>query len=55
MLGPVCKPLPRASPAIETMNDIIDEDDVMHARTLARVEMPNRDGFIVAYPEREDR
>lgn len=32
------------------LNGIIDEDDVMNARTLARVEMPNRDGFILSYP-----
>lgn len=31
-------------------NGIIDEDDVMNARTLPRVEMPNRDGFVPAYP-----
>jgi cytochrome c len=36
-------------------NGIIDDDDTMNARTLARVEMPNRDGFILAYPERTDR
>ncbi len=36
-------------------NGIIDEDQVMNARTLAKVEMPNRDGFILAYPERTDR
>jgi cytochrome c len=34
------------------LNGIIDEDDVMNARTLANVEMPNRDGFILAYPRR---
>jgi hypothetical protein len=27
----------------------------MNARTLARVRMPNRDGFILAYPRRTDR
>lgn len=32
------------------LNGIIDEDDVLNARTLARVEMPNADGFIMAYP-----
>ena len=37
------------------LNGIIDEDEVMNARTLARVEMPNVDGFILAYPEQEDR
>ena len=37
------------------LNGIIDDDDTMNARTLARVEMPNRDGFILAYPARVDR
>jgi cytochrome c len=37
------------------LNGIIDDDDEMNARTLARVRMPNRDGFILAYPERTDR
>jgi S-disulfanyl-L-cysteine oxidoreductase SoxD len=37
------------------LNGIIDEDDEMNARTLARVRMPNRDGFIMAYPARTDR
>jgi cytochrome c len=37
------------------MNGIIDEDDVMNARTLARIRMPNADGFVLAYPERVDR
>jgi cytochrome c len=37
------------------LNGIIDEDDEMNARTLARVRMPNRDGFILAYPERVQR
>jgi cytochrome c len=36
------------------LNGIIDEDDVMNASTLARIEMPNRDGFILAYPSRAD-
>jgi cytochrome c len=31
-------------------NGIIEEGDVMNARTLQRVEMPNRDGFVRAYP-----
>ena len=34
------------------LNGIIDEDDEMNARTLARIEMPNADGFILAYPAR---
>jgi cytochrome c len=36
------------------LNGIIDEDATLNARTLSRVEMPNRDGFVLAYPERED-
>lgn len=34
-------------------NGVIDEDAVMNAETLAEVRMPNRDGFVLAYPERE--
>ena len=34
------------------LNRIIDEDDVMNAETLPQVRMPNRDGFIVRFPER---
>jgi S-disulfanyl-L-cysteine oxidoreductase SoxD len=37
------------------LNGIIDEDEVINARTLRRVEMPNKDGFILAYPKRTDR
>jgi cytochrome c len=36
-------------------NGIIDDKDTLNARTLARVKMPNRDGFILAYPQRADR
>jgi len=36
-------------------NGIIDAKETMNARTLARVRMPNRDGFIMAYPKRADR
>jgi len=36
-------------------NGIIRRNATMNARTLARVEMPNRDGFILAYPQRADR
>jgi S-disulfanyl-L-cysteine oxidoreductase SoxD len=28
------------------MNGIISEDAVMNAQTLAKVQMPNRDGFV---------
>ena len=33
-------------------NGIIRERDEMNARTLAKVRMPNREGFILAYPPR---
>ena len=36
------------------LNGIIEADDVMNARSLARVRMPNEDGFIVAWPEKPD-
>ena len=35
-----------------TINDIIDEGDVMNAETLPQVRMPNRDGFIPRFPDR---
>lgn len=31
-------------------NGVIAEDEVMNARTLPEVRMPNRDGFVLAYP-----
>ena len=34
------------------LNGVIGEDDVMNAQTLTRTKMPNRDGFINAYPDR---
>jgi cytochrome c len=36
-------------------NGIIAQDATLDARALARVRMPNRDGFIMAYPKRADR
>lgn len=36
-------------------NGIIRKNAKLDARSLARVQMPNRDGFIMAYPERADR
>jgi cytochrome c len=36
-------------------NGIIDKNARLDARALARVRMPNRDGFILSYPERRDR
>ena len=37
------------------LNGIIEEGDVMNADTLPQVQMPNRDGFIVRFPERTPR
>ncbi len=37
------------------LNGIIDDDDVMNAQTLPEVRMPNRDGFVLAYPGDADR
>jgi cytochrome c len=33
-------------------NKLIGENDAMNARTLPKVRMPNRDGFIPRFPER---
>ena len=33
------------------LNGIIDDDQVMDADTLPNVEMPNRENFVLAYPE----
>ena len=35
---------------ILSMNDIIEDDVVMNKSSLANVRMPNRDGFLNAYP-----
>jgi cytochrome c len=35
-----------------TLNKVIGEKDVMNAETLPKVRMPNRDGFIVRFPEK---
>ncbi|MGD2168198.1 MAG: cytochrome c [Gammaproteobacteria bacterium] len=32
------------------LNGVIDEDVTLNARRLRRIEMPNADGFIMAYP-----
>jgi S-disulfanyl-L-cysteine oxidoreductase SoxD len=37
------------------LNKLIGENDTMNAQTLPRVRMPNRDGFIIRFPERIDR
>ena len=33
------------------LNKLIGENDTMNARTLPRVQMPNRDGFIIRFPD----
>ena len=33
------------------LNGIIDDDQVMDADSLPDVEMPNRENFVLAYPE----
>jgi cytochrome c len=37
---------------ILAMNKLIGEQDEMNARTLPKVRMPNRDGFIPRFPEK---
>jgi len=37
---------------ILSLNKIIGENDTMNAQTLPKVRMPNRDGFIVRFPDR---
>ena len=34
------------------LNKLIGENDVIDAQTLPRVQMPNRDNFIIRFPER---
>jgi cytochrome c len=37
---------------ILALNKLIGENDTMDAQTLPQVKMPNRDGFIVHYPDK---
>jgi cytochrome c len=37
---------------ILAQNKLIGENDVMNATTLPKVKMPNRDGFIVRFPDK---
>ena len=37
---------------ILALNKIIGEEDVINAEALPKVKMPNRDGFIIRYPEK---
>ena len=36
---------------ILAQNKLIGENDTMNAETLPKVKMPNRDGFIVRFPD----
>ena len=37
---------------ILSLNKLIGENDTMNAQTLPKVQMPNRNGFIVHYPDK---
>ena len=37
---------------ILSLNKIVGENDAMNAQTLPKVRMPNREGFIIRFPER---
>jgi S-disulfanyl-L-cysteine oxidoreductase SoxD len=37
---------------ILSLNKLISDDDVMDAKTLPKVKMPNRDNYIIPYPDR---
>jgi cytochrome c len=40
---------------ILALNKLIGENDVMNAQTLPKVQMPNRDGFIIRFPDKIER
>ena len=35
-----------------SLNKLIGENETMNAQTLPKVKMPNRDNFIIRFPER---
>ena len=37
---------------ILALNKLIGENDVMNAQTLPKVKMPNRDNFIIRFPDK---
>ncbi len=37
---------------IFSINKLIGENDAMNAQTLPKVQMPNRGGFIIRFPDR---
>jgi cytochrome c len=37
---------------ILSLNKLISDNDVMDAKTLPQVKMPNRDNYIIPYPDR---
>ena len=52
------RPSPSTSPAARAVtgeamgNRLIGENDTMNAQTLPKVKMPNRDGFIIRFPDK---
>jgi hypothetical protein len=38
-------------PGPYSISSVIGENDTMNAQTLPKVKMPNRDGFIVRFPD----
>jgi mono/diheme cytochrome c family protein len=38
---------------ILSLNKLVRDDETMNAQTLPKVRMPNRDGFIVRFPDRQ--
>jgi len=40
---------------ILNLNGVVGTDEVLDPQSLPKVKMPNRDGFILAYPQRTDR
>lgn len=46
------KPLDEAAIANLAENKLIDAKDTINAETLPKVKMPNRDNFIIRFPDR---
>ena len=42
----------RSTAYILALNKLIGDNDVMNAKTLPKVKMPNRDGFIIRFPDK---
>ena len=35
-----------------SLNRVIGDNDMLNSKTLPRVRMPNRDGFVVRFPDK---